>query len=281
MQPDLLEAAAKRMEAWRRGLSTSRRAADVPHGLVLYEGPSRLDGRPVVAIVTGLLVASKNRKTGDMLQVYILPADVAPTDAVRSGADASVCGDCKHRPALDGVCYVTISWGPQAVWRSWRAGGAYRSATPAQAAGLLAGAAVRFGAWGDPAAVPLDVWTPLLPRLWAWTGYTHQWRSLGPDWRSWLMASVDTPTERAEAKAAGWRTFRAKMPEEGLLDGEIVCLAESRAIPCAKCRGCDGTERGKRLDYAIGYHGVAAGQAWRERQGNLFAIPVAAPRNPW
>jgi hypothetical protein len=50
------------------------------NGLVLWRGASLLDGAPIVAIVTGLAAGSSNRKTGDMLQTWILREDMAPTE---------------------------------------------------------------------------------------------------------------------------------------------------------------------------------------------------------
>lgn len=64
--------------------------------MILWEGKSPFDGAPIVLIATGYARPSKNTKTGALLQTWILRQDVAPHDAVASGADASVCGDCPH-----------------------------------------------------------------------------------------------------------------------------------------------------------------------------------------
>lgn len=270
-RPDLVERVARQMADWRSTL-----ARPVPTGLVLYEGPSALGAGNVVVVMTGIESASTNSKTADMLQSWILPADEPPTEASRSGLDVLVCGDCKHRPIKGGVCYVNLAWGPYAVWKAWKAG-KYTSMDSEAAGTLLAGSLVRFGAWGDPAAVPLETWTPLLPRLRAWTGYTHQWKGLGPEWREWLMASVDSPAERAEAKAAGWRTFRGKEPEDPLLPGEVLCLSDWMGIPCGQCKGCDGLAGRRKLDYVINYHGNRWRLAWLERQVQLpFNSPERA-----
>lgn len=264
--PELIEAAGRRMAAWRAGLRARYRR--VPQGIELYQGPSPLGPGNIVVVVTGLVEPSSNRKTGDVLPVYILPTDEPPTVAVVSGSDQSVCGSCRHRPKLGGICYVNTSWGPAAVWRAWKAG-LYAAMSPAEATRYLTGADARFGAWGDPAAVSLATWSPLLSSLRAWTGFTHQWRGLDASWH-WLMASVDSAAERSEAKALGWRTYRVKAPEDPLLPGERLCLAEEFEIPCSKCRGCDGNGHGVLLDYAIDAHGTAARYLWREHQGNLF-----------
>ena len=68
------------------------------NGVVLYRGPSRLDGAPIVVVATGLQRPSENEKTGPMVQTWILRSDEHPVSAVHSGADASICGDCPLRP---------------------------------------------------------------------------------------------------------------------------------------------------------------------------------------
>ena len=63
-------------------------------GYVLHEGPSPFDGQPIVSIAT---LHSSNRKTGDMVQTWILPRDLHPLDAVKTGQDSCICGNCPHR----------------------------------------------------------------------------------------------------------------------------------------------------------------------------------------
>src|ERR1700686_2282782 len=95
-----------------------------PNGVILYEGPSLLDGAPIVAIATGLNSKSTNRKTGAMVQTYILRANVSPTEAVASGGDKSICGDCRYRGTRGKrrTCYVNVGQGPNAVYRAYRGG---------------------------------------------------------------------------------------------------------------------------------------------------------------
>ena len=47
-------------------------------GFILYEGASMLDGAPIVVIAT---MKTSNRKTGDMVQTWILRSDVNPVEA--------------------------------------------------------------------------------------------------------------------------------------------------------------------------------------------------------
>jgi hypothetical protein len=55
----------------------------------------------------------ENRKTGNMIQVWILCANESPVAAVKSGSDGIVCGDCKHRGNgfSDRTCYVNVGQG--------------------------------------------------------------------------------------------------------------------------------------------------------------------------
>ena len=73
-------------------------------GFILQVGSSPIDGRPFVVILT---MNSKNRKTGNMAQVWILREDVDPVAAVASGADETICGDCATANSLTVLALVT------------------------------------------------------------------------------------------------------------------------------------------------------------------------------
>ena len=51
---------------------------DMPHGAVLWRGKSRIDKSPIVVIATGLRESTANKKTGAMLQTWILRSDMPP-----------------------------------------------------------------------------------------------------------------------------------------------------------------------------------------------------------
>ena len=173
-----------------------------PKGLVLYKGPSVLNGEPIVVIATELQTARRharhgvNAKTGAMVQVYILAGGRDPVRAHRSGADAAVCGDCIHR---QGSCYVRLDQGALVVWRAYQRG-RYRHASLQVARAALAGLPVRLGTYGDPAAVPTVVWQTVLTQSAMHTGYTHQWRTCDQTLAHWCMASCDTAEETAQAQ---------------------------------------------------------------------------------
>lgn len=238
--------------------------AETYTGAILWRGASELDGAPIMVIAAGLN-GSRNAKTGaGMVQIYIIRADVSPADAIRTGADASICGDCMHRgrrledgSIADRTCYVTIWQGPRVVYEIASAG-RYQHVDIETAADMLAGRIIRLGAYGDPAAVPFYVWQALLTRAKACTGYTHQWR-LFPELAAYCMASCDSPADRAAAKIMGFRTFRVRAPGEALEDREIVCPAAKEAgakTTCDACRACGGHSARARVDVSILAHGA-------------------------
>lgn len=220
-----------------------------------------LDGAPIVVVATGY-GKSSNRKTGAMIQTWILRRDMLPTDASKSGADASVCGACPHRWHTGGACYVNIGQAPQAVFRAYR-NGRYPRATSAPApADLGAGRAVRLGSYGDPAAVPAEVWRAFTSRAALHTGYTHQWATGHADaLRGLCMASADNAQERDAARASGWRTFRIMAAGESLGERESTCPASAEAghkLTCDACGACNGADSGRRGSIAIVVHGSLA-----------------------
>ena len=230
-------------------------------GFVFYDGPSALDGAPIIGVA---VLRSKNVKTGDMVQTFILRADQSPLAAIDSGADASICGDCVHRGA-DGrarTCYVDVGKSVQSVYSAWTRG-AYPLTSPAQGARMLTGRAVRLGAYGDPAAIPAQHWRALLKRAAGRTGYTHQWRQAhAQQLRELVMASADSAQERDTARAMGWRTFRVRGADESLGAREFACPASPEGgnrRQCVDCQACDGAARGPaQASVAIVVHGRMA-----------------------
>jgi hypothetical protein len=244
------------------------------NGFILYEGPSALDGAPIVVIVTGLKKKSRNEKTGDMVTTWIMRSDVAPVDALASGDDASVCGMCPHRPALGGVCYVTVWQAPRQIYKSYREG-IYPRVTLAQAADAVAGRLVRLGSYGDPAAAPVAIWEALTSKAEGWTGYTHQWRTAPDAFKRLTMASADSVAEGFTARAAGWRTFRIRDASEPVAPKlEFICPASNEAgkkTDCASCKACMGTDSKAKASPVIIVHG--AGKAARfALTRNAYAI---------
>jgi hypothetical protein len=226
-------------------------------GFVLWRGPSRfmLDVPLAVVITFG----SGNRKTGPMDQAWILRSDVHPLHATRTSQDVAICGDCRHRGDVErGIprsCYVTVQHGPAAIYRALRLG---RYPTVEDPFHVMKGRFLRIGAYGDPTAVPIEIWLSILDGLAGWTGYTHFWKDCNPRFKNFLMASVDTEAERAAALTMGWRTFRVRTTSS-VLSGEAICPASQEAgkrLTCQECRMCSGTSgRGQTRSICIYAHG--------------------------
>jgi len=222
---------------------------------VVYDGPSALDGAPIVAIAT---VGSSNRKTGGMVQVWILRRDIDPITANRTGADFSICGNCplKGRPnnkpsgyATGRGCYVNLIQAPNAVYKTFIRGG-YPEVTPAELKQYGRGQKIRAGAYGDPMAVPAEVWAELLAEAATFTGYTHQLneaftgRNRRATFTRFCMASADTLEQAREFWAEGFRTFRTITSPADIVPGEILCPATEEAgkkTTCERCGLCKGS----------------------------------------
>ena len=243
------------------GVSASQaqqaQAIDNASGVVLFEGPSAFDGKPIVVIA---IIKSDNVKTGNMIQTYILRSDLDPLESVKAGQDVSICWDCPHRGDGTGKgrsCYVNLGQGPLVVFRSYKAG-KYPKISPAHPAwrAIVSGRIVRAGTYGDPTALPVGFWQALLSGAAGWTGYTHQWR-LKAEFQGLLMASADSPAQAQQAQGQGWRTFRVRSKAQALLAGEIICPASEEAgkrVNCDSCQLCQGTAKRAR-NIAIIAHG--------------------------
>lgn len=245
------------------------------NGAILWEGKSQIDSAPSMLIATGLGKESSNRKTGALIQTWILRADMSPVVAVNSGADSSICGACPHRGEIvDGKnerrsCYVAVWQAPRNIYETANRG-VYPRVKGDNAANLLAGRHIRMGAYGDPAAIPFHVWNRLLSRAAKGTGYTHQWRDCDSRFSRHCMASADSAHEAAQAQALGYRTFRVGSKAEALVQGvEVLCPASKAAgkrTTCESCLLCGGTNVNAKNVF-IPVHGNA---------GNLKAFEARA-----
>ena len=212
-----------------------------PNGWTVYDGPG-LDGAPIIGVITGTARPSANVKTGPMAQLWVLAREVTPPRAHADRVPGNGCSGC---PLVE-ACYVDRGKAPRAVWDAW-----HRGAYPVWP-GTVFTRALRFGAYGDPASLPVAVAESLAvaaPK--GRTGYTHLWRTLtgrtGHRWKRLLMASVEDDASEALARRRGWRTFRVAPAgaDAAPVPGAILCPADSHGVQCADCRLCDGAPRGR------------------------------------
>ena len=205
------------------------------NGFLLHEDRDR------VIIATGFAHPSDNRKTGDMIQIWILVRSVDPVEAIRTGLDRLICGSCVHRGdghGGDRSCYVNVGQAPLGIYRAWQAG----NYPPLRSLEGFTGRKVRFGAYGDPTHLPLPLALAIAGVSSGWTGYTHQWRKPSLQaWKTLLMASVDSIAELVIARSMGWSTFRVGSEAS---TGESLCASEAIGTPCSVCLLCAGARGG-------------------------------------
>jgi hypothetical protein len=221
---------------------------------IIYNGPSLLDGKPIVVIAT---YSKRNTKTGEVVQTYILVDGMNPLDASKTGADFSICGTCAMRgevttdptrkQAKNRRCYVNLGQGVLIVYKSFLRG-VYAIADNISARKSIGRKRfVRVGTYGDPAAVPAAVWEDLLSEADTFTAYSHQsgWR---PDI---AMQSADNHAQAIMHWQAGRRTFRV-IADLGQLDkqNEALCPASKEAgrrVQCTACKLCKGSALAKSI----------------------------------
>jgi hypothetical protein len=230
--------------------------------MIVWRGLSQLDGvTPIVLLATGVSQgkASLNTKTGDMVQTWILRDDIAPHVALRDGMDEAICGTCPHRSPKSGgsgACYVNVGQGPRSTWVAHQNKGSLPFDLSA-----FAGRKVRFGAYGDPAAVPFEVWELIASVAAGVTGYTHQWRACDTRFSQYCMASADSVEDRRAARLMGYRTFWVRPMGTVKPQGAVMCPASAEAgkrTVCASCMQCGGTSNGRTVDITIQAHGATA-----------------------
>lgn len=231
--------------------------------MVLWQGLSRLDrATPVVVLATYNSAQgnnSTNSKTGDMVQTWILHDKIEPHVTVSEGLDMGICGSCPLRsPASggSGACYVTVFRAPLSVWRAYKRG----NIRPFDAT-VFRGRKVRFGAYGDPAAAPFEIWQAIAEEAAAVTGYTHAWRDCDKRFSSYCMASADSVHDYLEARRLGYRSFLVRPVGTPKPIGLVVCPASAEAgnrTSCSECLQCGGNSIGRHADITIEAHGWRA-----------------------
>jgi hypothetical protein len=212
------------------------------NGYVVWEGASLIDSSPIVLILTGFVNPTSNRKTGSqMIQSWILSQNYVPTYAAKHGFDRSICGDCPLKLNETGSCYVNLLT-PNNIYRSYIAGKYPKFSEKELAILQHYHYPIRLGSYGDPTAVPLEVWEPIILASGKHTGYTHRHKNCDFRWQKYLMASVETEVDAKQSQNKGWRTFRIIAPDAALSDNEILCRhTEDDRIDCSKCLLCDGS----------------------------------------
>lgn len=260
--------------------------ANNTNGVILWEGTSQLDGvTPIVAIMTGITRKSKNDKTLDLKQIWIIRSDKAPNLAATDNTDGGICGDgerrCIHARRFDEAtgkfvrtCYVNLRT-PSTIFRCYSKGNygklnLYNVEQVRQAVWGRGVGGVRIGAYGDPAAVPYEVWKAITEVADFTTGYTHQWQWISRGYGEFCMASSESTELTMLAESMGYRAFQvvgvgeAKQTMKEMVSAGLKprrCPSDP-ALPvkvgCADCKGCSGFRVARHV--VIEAHGATAKQ---------------------
>jgi len=237
---------------------------------IIYEGKSLVDGKPIVVILSGKLNRSNNTKTGDMLQTNIIRQDIAPTVASKIGEDYSICKSCIHRGFVDlnskkgtaegRSCYVNLLF-LNNIYRAYKRG-KYSHLTKEDLRIMLFGESLRIGSYGDPGAVPSEVWLNLIYNyeIKNHTGYSHQILddnnkiiNENKYLADFCMVSCDNIKQAKVAWSNNLRTYRTITSYDQIdWSYEIVCPESYlKSVNCKSCGLCRGSKGSKAKSIAI------------------------------
>ena len=205
-------------------------------------------------VITGFKKKSDNRKTGEMLQTYLLDKATLTSEPKVFGTK---CAECP----MVSKCYVNQD--KMSVRRTLKKlingeACSYKFSTLEEVLPLLRGQRVRLGTYGDPSALPLHDLKKICEVSQGWTGYTHFWKEIASNYSLYLMASVEDLSGELLAHSLGYLTFRVLLKEDETLEvssKSIQCLNVENdktlvSLQCVDCLICSGTKgRGKKSVY--------------------------------
>jgi hypothetical protein len=203
-----------------------------------------------------------------MASMWIMHKDVRPTEASKQGKDEAVCGMCPHRHHLGGACYVTLFQAPLQVWKSYHKG----NYPKVDDMSIFEGMSIRFGAYGDPNVLPMDLLVQLKSVAKNNTSYTHQWKTESDNeiLKSVSMASVDNKEEAKLAIEQGWRYFRVTNDISDIDNAtEIVCPNTTKNVQCIDCGLCKGNTT-KAKNIVIEVHGAKKGKFIEKNEATIL-----------
>jgi len=244
---------------WLRRKCEEMYVEPIPAEVLVWRGPSEIDGSMIRVVASSLGTTSNNSKTGDMVQVAIIVDAMPFWEACKQGRDKAVCGDCKHRRNHLSTCYVYggEAINPHGMWD--RTNDAKADLDGALDAIRRANKPVRIGMYGDPSAVPFEIISSLVKASQdeegqlRYTAYTHRWKDCDQRLKELALASVDTEDELATAQGHGWQTFRVVPTSGSPLPAESHCRnAASKElgvrVQCHDCLGCQPAQGSKWIE---------------------------------
>jgi hypothetical protein len=102
---------------------------------------------------------------------------------------------------------------------------------------------IRFGTYGEPTLLPVNLVGDMVKVSKSHTGYSHQWAKK-PEFSAYFMASTHNESQAKQAEKLGFRSFIAT---NKTIDNAIICPASKEAgfkSTCEKCGLCSGERKG-------------------------------------
>jgi hypothetical protein len=100
---------------------------------------------------------------------------------------------------------------------------------------------IRFGTYGEPSLLPIELTRTICAVAKNWTGYTHQYNKR-PEFSPFFMASTHDAIQEQSARDNNWRSFVASPTG---IEGLVSCPAskeQNYKSNCSKCGLCSGTQ---------------------------------------
>jgi hypothetical protein len=102
----------------------------------------------------------------------------------------------------------------------------------------------RFGTYGEPTLLPIELITGLSSLVKKYSGYTHQYMNVNKDYSKFLMSSVHNVFEQKIAENLGYRSFlvgSGDVPKNFVLCPSSSTIAKENKLSCASCGLCAGS----------------------------------------
>jgi hypothetical protein len=211
------------------------------NGVTLGIFTSPVNGKHIelVALFTG------NKKTGDMIQLSVLPVNGDIEDSTEGRA--AICGTCPH-VAL-GSCYA-YDQGLFSMMKAYRKG-SYPYMELSDFLSIASTRKIRFGRFGDISLLPYELIEEIALSCQGFTGYTNQWRSKHYDDRFNNLFMVSTlgnkDSKQALKKHPEARQFKVINTETDYtndVDQDSITCPSENGFNCNECLLCDGGQAG-------------------------------------
>jgi hypothetical protein len=203
--------------------------------LGIFTSPVNNDLVELIALFTG------NKKTGDMIQLSVLPVDGDIADNTQGRA--AICGTCPH-VAL-GSCYA-YDQGLFSMMKAFRNGN-YKAMELDQFLTIAKTRKIRFGRFGDISLLPFDLINEIAMSCKGFTGYTNQWRSKHYDSRFNELFMLSTLGEKDSKQAAKkfpdarqFKVINTDVDYVNDIDANVITCPSENGFNCNECLLCDG-----------------------------------------